>query len=152
MIKNASLSEAERAVRRMSLQPTQPHTPRIGHWRSTLLVAAVVLGAYLLLLNPYWTPGGDSELFIASARSIVRSEGYTYNGLPVRIAPPAWPYVMAAAMSSIAAELNSLATVTIIDFYRRWVRPAGTDSLSTEALADLVTRDAMIGTARVAAP
>jgi nitrile hydratase len=31
-------------------------------------------------------------------------------------------------------------------------RPAGTDSLSTEALADLVTRDAMIGTARVAAP
>ncbi len=31
-------------------------------------------------------------------------------------------------------------------------RPAGTDSLSTEALADLVTRDAMIGTARVAGP
>jgi len=31
-------------------------------------------------------------------------------------------------------------------------RPAGTDGLSAEALADLVTRDAMIGTARVAAP
>lgn len=31
-------------------------------------------------------------------------------------------------------------------------RPADTDGLSAEALADLVTRDAMIGTARVAGP
>src|SRR4051812_44881695 len=31
-------------------------------------------------------------------------------------------------------------------------RPAGTDRLSAEALADLVTRDAMIGSARVAFP
>src|SRR5881398_2874544 len=29
----------------------------------------------------------------------------------------------ALPISSIAAELNSLATVTVIDFYRRWVRP-----------------------------
>jgi len=36
--------------------------------------------------------------------------------------------VLAAAMSSIAAELNSLATVTVIDFYRRWVRPEAPDA------------------------
>jgi len=36
--------------------------------------------------------------------------------------------VMAAAMSSIAAELNSLATSTVIDFYRRWVRPEAPDA------------------------
>ena len=36
--------------------------------------------------------------------------------------------VMAAAMSSIAAELNSLATASVIDFYRRWVRPQASDS------------------------
>ena len=35
--------------------------------------------------------------------------------------------VLAAAMSSIAAELNSLATASVIDFYRRWVRPDGED-------------------------
>lgn len=35
--------------------------------------------------------------------------------------------VMAAAMSSIAAELNSLATATVIDFYRRWVKPVASD-------------------------
>jgi SSS family solute:Na+ symporter len=36
--------------------------------------------------------------------------------------------VLAAAMSSIAAELNSLATTSVIDFYRRWVRAEGTDA------------------------
>jgi solute:Na+ symporter, SSS family len=36
--------------------------------------------------------------------------------------------VMAAAMSSIAAELNSLSTATVIDFYRRWFRPEASDS------------------------
>ncbi|MEX2155155.1 MAG: sodium:solute symporter [Gemmatimonadaceae bacterium] len=36
--------------------------------------------------------------------------------------------VLAAAMSSIAAELNSLATTTVIDFYRRWVRPEASDA------------------------
>ena len=36
--------------------------------------------------------------------------------------------VMAAAMSSIAAELNSLSTATVIDFYRRWFRPQASDA------------------------
>jgi SSS family transporter len=36
--------------------------------------------------------------------------------------------IFAAAMSSIAAELNSLSTATVIDFYRRYVRPEGSDA------------------------
>ena len=36
--------------------------------------------------------------------------------------------VMAAAMSAVAAELNSLATASVIDFYRRWVRPNAPDA------------------------
>jgi Na+/proline symporter len=35
--------------------------------------------------------------------------------------------ILAAAMSSIAAELNSLATTTVIDFYRRWVSSTASD-------------------------
>ena len=31
-------------------------------------------------------------------------------------------------MSAIAAELNSLATATVIDFYRRWFRPEASDA------------------------
>lgn len=48
--------------------------------------------------------------------------------------------VMAAAMSSIAAELNALATASVIDFYRRWVRPEATDAhyLSVSKVATVV--------------
>ena len=48
--------------------------------------------------------------------------------------------VMAAAMSSIAAELNSLSTATVIDFYRRWVRPEASDAhfLGISKLATLL--------------
>ena len=35
--------------------------------------------------------------------------------------------IMAAAMSSIAAELNSLSTATVIDFYKRWFRPRSSE-------------------------
>jgi solute:Na+ symporter, SSS family len=36
--------------------------------------------------------------------------------------------IFAAAMSTIAAELNSLSTATVIDIYRRLLRPEATDS------------------------
>jgi Na+/proline symporter len=36
--------------------------------------------------------------------------------------------IFAAAMSTIAAELNALATASVIDIYRRLVRPAATDA------------------------
>jgi len=36
--------------------------------------------------------------------------------------------LMAAAMSSISSELNSLSTATVIDFYRRWIRREGSDA------------------------
>jgi SSS family transporter len=35
--------------------------------------------------------------------------------------------IIMAATDSIAAELNSLSTTTVIDFYKRWFRPAATD-------------------------
>jgi solute:Na+ symporter, SSS family len=48
--------------------------------------------------------------------------------LPIGLAGLFIAAIMAAAMSSISSELNSLSTVTVIDFYRRWVRPDGTDA------------------------
>jgi solute:Na+ symporter, SSS family len=48
--------------------------------------------------------------------------------LPVGLAGLFIAAIMAAAMSSISSELNSLATATVIDFYRRWVRPDGADA------------------------
>jgi Na+/proline symporter len=48
--------------------------------------------------------------------------------LPVGLVGLMIAAIFAAAMSSIAAELNSLATASVIDIYRRILRPAKTDA------------------------
>jgi solute:Na+ symporter, SSS family len=53
---------------------------------------------------------------------------FVLNYLPIGLSGIFIAAIMAAAMSSISSELNSLATVTVIDLYRRWVRPVATDS------------------------
>jgi SSS family solute:Na+ symporter len=53
---------------------------------------------------------------------------FVVTELPIGLAGLFIAAVMAAAMSATAAELNSLATTSVIDFYRRWIRPDGTDS------------------------
>lgn len=53
---------------------------------------------------------------------------FVLDHLPLGLAGIFIAGVMAAAMSSIAAELNSLSTATVIDFYRRWWKPEATDA------------------------
>lgn len=52
---------------------------------------------------------------------------FVLDHLPLGLAGLFIAGVMAAAMSSISSELNSLSTASVIDFYRRWVRPEGSD-------------------------
>ncbi len=47
--------------------------------------------------------------------------------LPLGLAGLFLAAVLGAAMSAISAELSSLSTATVIDFYRRWFRPEATD-------------------------
>ena len=53
---------------------------------------------------------------------------FVVDQLPLGLAGAFLAAILAAAMSSIAAELNSLSTATVIDFYRRWVRPEAPDA------------------------
>ena len=53
---------------------------------------------------------------------------FVVEQLPIGLAGLFIAGVMAAAMSAIAAELNSLATSTVIDFYRRWRKPEASDA------------------------
>ncbi len=53
---------------------------------------------------------------------------FVLTELPLGLAGLFIAGVMAAAMSSIAAELNSLATASVIDFYQRWWRREATDA------------------------
>ncbi len=55
---------------------------------------------------------------------------FVLDHLPIGLAGLFLAAVLAAAMSSIAAELNSLATATTVDFYKRWVNPEANDGRS----------------------
>jgi SSS family solute:Na+ symporter len=52
---------------------------------------------------------------------------FVMTALPVGLVGILLAAIMAAAMSSIASELNALATTTVIDFYRRFVSPRAPD-------------------------
>jgi SSS family transporter len=52
---------------------------------------------------------------------------FVLSELPIGLAGLFIAGVLAAAMSSIAAELASLSTASVIDFYRRWFRPDADD-------------------------
>jgi Na+/proline symporter len=62
---------------------------------------------------------------------------FVLTELPVGIVGLLIVAILMAATDTIAGELNSLATATIIDFYRRWVRPVASDAhyLATSKLA-----------------
>jgi SSS family transporter len=52
---------------------------------------------------------------------------FVLSELPIGLSGLFIAGVLAAAMSSIAAELNSLSTASVIDFYRRWVKPEASE-------------------------
>ncbi len=53
---------------------------------------------------------------------------FVLDQLPLGFAGVFFAAVLAAAMSSIAAELNSLSTATVVDFYQRWVKREASDT------------------------
>ena len=53
---------------------------------------------------------------------------FVLGELPIGLAGLFVAAIIAAAMSSISSELNSLSTTSIIDFYRRWFRPEASDA------------------------
>ena len=53
---------------------------------------------------------------------------FVLGELPIGLAGLFIAAILAAAMSSISSELNSLSTTSVIDFYRRWFRPEASDA------------------------
>lgn len=53
---------------------------------------------------------------------------FVLDYLPIGLAGLFIAAVIAAAMNAVAAELNSLATASVIDVYKRWWRREGTDA------------------------
>jgi len=53
---------------------------------------------------------------------------FVLNELPLGLTGLFIAAVIAAAMSAVAGELASLSSTTVIDLYRRWIRPEATDA------------------------
>lgn len=72
--------------------------------------------AYVGLYHPYWARGFDAEVYLATARNLVRGEGYTYNGNPVGLIPPLWPMVLAAGMwlTSVIGILKLIMPICVL--------------------------------------
>ena len=54
--------------------------------------------------------------------------GFILEHIPVGLVGLLILAILLAATDTIAGELNSLSTATVIDFYRRWVRPEAADA------------------------
>ena len=53
---------------------------------------------------------------------------FVLTALPIGLTGLFIAAVIAAAMSAVAGELSALSTATVIDHYRRWIRPEADDS------------------------
>ncbi|MGC4030508.1 MAG: hypothetical protein QM754_02000 [Tepidisphaeraceae bacterium] len=87
---------------------------RIRRW--SFVVAGVLMILYLALQNPYWVPGGDSDFYVAIARSMARGQGFLYNGFPVAISPPGWPWAMAQVLK-ISPTFLALKLTAMLSMY-----------------------------------
>src|SRR3954469_22307696 len=81
-------------------------------WRTWAILVVCIGALYMLMWNPYWVPGGDSELYVAVARSWAMGQRHTFNGQFVSMSPPGWPLVLAAAMK-ISPSFAFLKLITI---------------------------------------
>jgi Na+/proline symporter len=84
----------------------------------------------------------DLELVRLQARTLIRESSrddtfddvnyivprFILKQLPVGLVGLLILAILLAATDSIAGELNSLSTATVIDFYRRWARPTASDA------------------------
>lgn len=113
----------------LALPTHDPRKVRLWGWAVTL----VLLVAYLALQNPYWVPGGDSDFYVSIARTMALEGKYEYNGLPVAISPPGWPWVMAQIMkvspTFLALKLFTMACMLaslVIGYFiaLRFVKPS----------------------------
>jgi SSS family solute:Na+ symporter len=104
LIAAEATAEREAAAREFRLQGFRANAVREG----ALIVAQRVTGV----------PARDVNYVIPR---------FVLAYLPLGLAGIFIAAVLAAAMNAIAAELNSLATTSVMDFYKRWVRAEGTD-------------------------
>lgn len=116
VVRNATAREL--AAARESGDATRAEAARAAFLANETQVSGIRSEAMALTQRVTGTPARDVNYIIPR---------FVLDELPLGLAGLFLAAIMAAAMSSIAAELNSLSTATVIDFYRRWIRPEASD-------------------------
>ncbi|MCC6538158.1 MAG: sodium:solute symporter [Bryobacterales bacterium] len=103
---------------------------------------------------PFQQAHGEMERVRKEAAAGVNDTNYIFLGFVTRYLPAGMvglimAAIFAAAMSTISAEINSLATVSVIDIYRRFWNPGGSDAhmLAASRIATVFWGAYAVGTA-----
>ena len=124
-------SEAARvlATARREGDPVREEQARAAFGRSGDQLKEVRRKAGAIVTDVTGTPGYDRFTGDVPAGEVnYIFPRYVTTYLPIGLVGLIIAAILAAAMSTIAAELNSLATATVIDVYRRHLKPVATDA------------------------
>ncbi|HEY3288320.1 MAG TPA: sodium:solute symporter [Gemmatimonadaceae bacterium] len=116
---DAALALRASAARALSAAPASADAPRRDLRASDQAVAAVRTDAMKIGAAPGAKPVSDVNYIIPH---------FVLTELPIGLTGIFIAAVIAAAMSAVAGELASLSSTTVIDLYRRWVRPEADDA------------------------
>ena len=93
--------------------PTRVNADRRADIKAWSIACLIIAAIFLLVENPYWVPGGDSEVYLGSAINLAKGNGYLFNGQPTRIAPPGWPMLLALVIKYISPTFIALKLMTL---------------------------------------
>jgi SSS family transporter len=116
---DAALALRATAARALSAAPATDEAPRRELRASDQAVAAVRADAMKIGAAHGAKPVSDVNYIIPH---------FVLTELPIGLTGIFIAAVIAAAMSAVAGELASLSSTTVIDLYRRWVRPEADDA------------------------
>jgi len=88
-----------------------------------LLWLLALAALYACLLRGEWVPGGsDDALYLAAARTMVKTGAYLWNALPILHFPPGWTVILSAVLrvSDSFLVLNALASACVIGAAMLW--------------------------------
>ncbi len=110
---------------------SQSRTALLASW----VVIAVQFTLFLLIGVLLYVYYGDLHLSVPAQRDRIYPE-FVWNNLPAGVAGLVIAAILAAAMANVSAALNSLASTTIVDFFRaRRKNISDSDSLRLARLA-----------------
>jgi len=116
---NAELTARDLAARDLATGPAEEHERAVQRFRQREAQAgAIRTEALRLAESATGQPSRDVNYIIPR---------FVLDHLPIGLAGIFIAAILAAAMNAIAAELTSLATASVIDFYKRWVRAEAPD-------------------------